>query len=94
VFAGQGPSSRQNRPCRPLDGGASWIQGDFIEPIGRHVWRRWKYDWITPARPGRYTLLARATAADQRTQPDCHNPNFGSYVIDYPLPIEVFVDAL
>jgi len=57
-------------------------------------WRRWKYDWITPARPGRHTLLARARGADQHAQPDDHNPNFGSYVIDHPLPIEVFVAAL
>jgi DMSO/TMAO reductase YedYZ molybdopterin-dependent catalytic subunit len=76
-----------------LDGGASWVRGDFLDPISRHAWRRWKYDWITPAQPGRYTLLARATGADQCTQPDCHNPNFGSYVIDHPLPIEVFVAA-
>src|SRR5579862_7617432 len=32
-------------------------------------------------------------AADRRAQPDGHNPNFGSYVIDHP-PIEVFVGAL
>ncbi len=74
-----------------VDGGASWIQGEFLDPINRHAWRRWKYDWTTPAQPGRYTLLARATGADQRTQPDAHDPNFGSYVIDHPLPIEVFV---
>jgi hypothetical protein len=38
--------------------------------------------------------LARAVGADQRGQPDAHNPNFGSYVIDHPLPIEVFVAAV
>jgi len=76
-----------------LDGGASWVQGEFLDPISRHAWRRWKYDWITPAQPGRYTLLARATGADQRAQPNGHNPNFGSYVIDHPLPIEIFVAA-
>jgi len=76
------------------DGGASWVPGKFLDPINRHAWRRWKYDWITPAQAGRYTLLARATGADQRAQPDGHNPNFGSYVIDHPLPIEVFVAAL
>jgi DMSO/TMAO reductase YedYZ molybdopterin-dependent catalytic subunit len=76
-----------------LDGGASWVQGDFLDPINRHAWRRWKYDWITPARAGRYTLLARAKGADQSTQPDGHDANFGSYVIDHPLPIEVFVAA-
>ena len=76
-----------------LDGGKSWVEGDFLDPINRHAWRRWKYDWITPTQPGRYTLLASAKGADQRTQPDGHNPNFGSYVIDHPLPIEVFVAA-
>ena len=80
--------------CVSLDGGASWVQGDFLDPIVRHAWRRWKYDWITPVQPGRYTLLARAIGADQRAQPDDHNPNFGSYVIDHPLPIEVFVASL
>ncbi len=77
-----------------LDAGGSWVKGDFVDPISRHAWRRWKYDWITPAQPGRYTLLARAVGADQRGQPDAHNPNFGSYVIDHPLPIEVFVAAV
>src|SRR5229473_5715793 len=76
-----------------LDAGGSWVKGDFLDPINRHAWRRWKYDWITPAQPGRYTLLARATGADQRAQPNGHNPNFGSYVIDHPLPIEIFVAA-
>jgi hypothetical protein len=35
--------------------------------------------------------LARAKGADQSLQPDSHNSNFGSYVIDHPLPIEVIV---
>ena len=48
---------------------------------------------MTPTQPGRYTLLAKAKGADQRTQPDSHNPNFASYVIDHPLPIEVLVAA-
>jgi DMSO/TMAO reductase YedYZ molybdopterin-dependent catalytic subunit len=74
-----------------LDGGSSWVQGHFLDPINRNTWRRWKYDWVTPIQPGRYTLLARAKGADQSFQPDGHNSNFGSYVIDHPLPIEVFV---
>jgi DMSO/TMAO reductase YedYZ molybdopterin-dependent catalytic subunit len=78
----------------PKPRGASWVQGDFIDPITHDAGRRWKYDWITPAQPGRYTLLSRATDADQRTQPDRHDPNFGSYVINHPLPIEVLVARL
>ena len=74
-----------------LDAGESWVQGEFIDPINRNAWRRWKYDWITPTRPGRYTLMARAKGVDQSHQPDAHDANFGTYVIDHPLPIEVFV---
>jgi hypothetical protein len=67
------------------------VQGDFLDPINRHAWRRWKYEWITPTHLGCYTLLARAKGADERIQPDNHDSNFGSYVIDHPLPIEVFI---
>ena len=74
-----------------LDGGSSWVQGQFLDPINHNAWRRWRYDWITPTQPGRYTLLARAKGANQSFQPDGHNANFGSYVIDHPLPIEVFI---
>ena len=74
-----------------LDAGESWVRGEFIDPINRNAWRRWRYDWITPTRPGRYTLMARAKGVDQSHQPAVHDPNFGTYVIDHPLPIEVFV---
>jgi DMSO/TMAO reductase YedYZ molybdopterin-dependent catalytic subunit len=74
------------------DGGQTWAEAEFLDPVQRYAWRRWKYDWLTPTKPGRYTLLARATAADGSLQPDKHDPNHGTYVIDHPLPIEVFVD--
>jgi hypothetical protein len=45
-----------------------------------------------PKRPGHYTLLARAKDAGGRLQPDKHDQNYGAYVIDYSLPIEVFVE--
>src|SRR6266403_1739851 len=35
---------------------------------------------------------ARAKDANGNVQPDKHDPNYGSYLINYPLPIEVFVD--
>jgi len=74
------------------DGGATWSQAEFIDPPDQHTWRRWKLDWRTPKVPGRYTLLARATDARGRTQPDGHDPNYGTYVINHPAPIEVFVE--
>jgi DMSO/TMAO reductase YedYZ molybdopterin-dependent catalytic subunit len=74
------------------DGGRIWADAEFLDPVQRYAWRRWKYDWLTPSEPGRYTLMARATGADGSIQPDTHDPNCGSYVIDHSLPIEVFVD--
>ncbi len=74
------------------DGGQTWVAAEFIDRAQRHAWRRWKLDWVTPQKPGSYTLLARATDASGCVQPDRHDPNYGSYVINHPLPIEVIVD--
>ena len=73
------------------DGGQTWAEAEFIDPVQRHAWRRWKFDWLTPRKPGRYTLLARAKDANGSVQPDKHDPNYGSYVINHPLPIKVLV---
>jgi len=74
------------------DGGRTWAEAEFMDPVRRHAWRRWKFDWLTPKEPGQYTLLARAKDASGVVQPDEHDPSYGSYVINHPLPIEVFVD--
>jgi len=74
------------------DAGQSWAQAEFIDPVRRHSWRRWKFDWLTPERPGHYTLLSRAKDASGSVQSGQHDPRYGSYVINHPLPIEVFVD--
>jgi DMSO/TMAO reductase YedYZ molybdopterin-dependent catalytic subunit len=73
------------------DGGQTWAEADFLDPAQRYAWRRWKFDWLTPKKPGRYTLLARARGADGSAQPDKHDRNYGTCVINHPLPIEVFV---
>jgi Mo-co oxidoreductase dimerisation domain len=74
------------------DGGHTWAAAAFLDPVQRHAWRRWKFDWLTPKRPRRYTLLARTKAANRSVQPDTHDQNYGSHVINHLLPIEVFVD--
>jgi DMSO/TMAO reductase YedYZ molybdopterin-dependent catalytic subunit len=73
------------------DGGQTWAEAEFLDPVQRHSWRRWKFDWRTPKKPGRYTLSARAKDANGSVQPDKHDPHHGTYVINHPLPIEVFV---
>jgi hypothetical protein len=75
------------------DGGRTWAQAEFLDPVRRHGWRRWKFDWLTPNESGQYILLARAKDADGRIQPDKHDQNNGTYVINYPLPIDVFIDG-
>jgi DMSO/TMAO reductase YedYZ molybdopterin-dependent catalytic subunit len=73
------------------DGGQTWNKAEFLDPAQRHTWRHWKYNWLTPEKPGKYTLLARAKDASGNVQPNQHDPNHGTYVIDHPLPIEVIV---
>jgi DMSO/TMAO reductase YedYZ molybdopterin-dependent catalytic subunit len=76
------------------DGGHTWVEAEFMDPARRYAWRRWQVDWTTPAQPGRYILLARATDAEGRVQPDRHDPSYGSYAINHSLPVEVFVEDL
>src|SRR6202043_1154426 len=42
------------------DGGRTWAEAEFLDPVRRHAWRRWKFEWLTPKEPGHYTLLGRA----------------------------------
>jgi DMSO/TMAO reductase YedYZ molybdopterin-dependent catalytic subunit len=75
-----------------IDGGITWTEAEFLDPVQRYAWRRWKFDWTTPKKPGQYTLMARAQDVQGRQQPDGHDPSHGSYVINHPLPVEVFVE--
>jgi DMSO/TMAO reductase YedYZ molybdopterin-dependent catalytic subunit len=74
------------------NGGQSWARAEFLDPVRRHAWRRWKFNWLTPKGPGQYTLLSRARDSAGVLQPDEHDQNYGVYVINHSLPIEVFVD--
>jgi DMSO/TMAO reductase YedYZ molybdopterin-dependent catalytic subunit len=74
------------------DGGQTWAEADFVDPVRRHAWRRWRFDWLTPKKAGEYTLLARAKDANGVLQPTEHDQNYGVYVINHSLPIEVFVE--
>jgi DMSO/TMAO reductase YedYZ molybdopterin-dependent catalytic subunit len=75
-----------------VDGGRNWAEAEFLDPVRRYGWRRWKFDWLTPKESGPYTLMSRAKDANGLVQPDKHDRNYGSYVINHPLPIDVFVD--
>jgi hypothetical protein len=49
--------------------------------------------WLTPKKPGEYTVMARAEDASGVFQPRVHDQNYGVYVINSCLPIEVFVNT-
>jgi hypothetical protein len=56
-----------------------------------NAWRLWEYEWQTPSEPGKQTLMARATDARGRVQPNQHDADRGGYLINHCLPIEVEV---
>jgi hypothetical protein len=33
------------------DGGQTWAEAEFLDPVQRYAWRRWKFDWLTPKKP-------------------------------------------
>ena len=49
------------------DGGATWRDARLSKKGPRYAWRAWAFDW--DAKPGRHTLLVRATDSDGNTQP-------------------------
>jgi DMSO/TMAO reductase YedYZ molybdopterin-dependent catalytic subunit len=73
------------------DGGRTWADPEFLDPVRRHAWRRWTFDRLTPKDSGQYTLLARAKDASGVLEPDKHDPNYSTYVINHSLPIEIFI---
>jgi DMSO/TMAO reductase YedYZ molybdopterin-dependent catalytic subunit len=67
------------------DGGQTWAQAEFVDPVQRHAWRRW-FDWVTPKKPGQYTLLSRAKDTNGSVQADRHDENYASYLRDQSPP--------
>jgi DMSO/TMAO reductase YedYZ molybdopterin-dependent catalytic subunit len=73
------------------DGGSTWNEAKLIGEAKPNAWRLWEFDWETPAKPGKQTLIARATDSNGRTQPIERDPDRGTYMINHLLPIEVEV---
>jgi DMSO/TMAO reductase YedYZ molybdopterin-dependent catalytic subunit len=73
------------------NGGANWGAARLLGESQINAWRLWEFTWRTPAKAGKQTLLARATDSRGRTQPERHDPDRGTYMINHPLPITVEV---
>ena len=73
------------------DGGATWSAATLLGDPVRYAWRLWEFDWQTPAGTGTYTLIARATDSAGRTQPRERIAEYGTYMVNHWLPMEVQV---
>ena len=73
------------------DGGQYWTAAQFLDLAQPYAWRRWQFLWRVPQQPSRCILASRARDANGAVQPEKHNPNYGSYIINYPVPIDVIV---
>jgi DMSO/TMAO reductase YedYZ molybdopterin-dependent catalytic subunit len=74
-----------------VDSGTTWHNTKLLADSVKNAWRLWEYDWRTPATPGKQTLLARATDSRGRVQPFDRDADYGTYVINHVLPIDVEV---
>jgi DMSO/TMAO reductase YedYZ molybdopterin-dependent catalytic subunit len=71
-----------------LDNGKSWQEPMLEGESKKNAWRLWHFEWNAPE-PGKYTLLARATDSRGRVQPLERDADYGTYMINHCLPIEV-----
>ena len=74
-----------------VDGGASWAPAELLDAAQPGAWRRWKYEWQVPTKPGCHCLMSRARNAAGQTQPAEHDHRFGTYIINHIIPVEVLV---
>jgi DMSO/TMAO reductase YedYZ molybdopterin-dependent catalytic subunit len=70
------------------DGGKTWAEAKLRGEAKPYVWRTWETTWTPPA-PGRYTLMSRATDGLGRTQPEKHDPDRRTYMINFTAPVEI-----
>ena len=74
-----------------LDSGRSWNAARLLGDAIQNAWRLWEYEWPTPAKPGRHTIVARATDSRGAVQPLERSGDRGTYMINHLLPVEIEV---
>jgi len=73
------------------DNGSIWKEAKLGSGSKPNAWRLWQFDWKTPAKAGKATLMARATDSAGQTQPIERDWDRGTYMINHLLPINVEV---
>ena len=72
-----------------VDGGKTWQSAHIEEHHDRWLWRRWSYLWSVD-KPGKYSIMARATDQADRVQPQT-SWNFQTKHFDGIVPVDVEV---
>jgi sulfite oxidase len=62
-----------------MDGGKQWHGADLGAERAPYAWRLWRYEW-KGSKPGRYTILSRATDSRGHTQPMATPWNPGGFL--------------
>ncbi len=73
------------------DGGSVWTPATFTDEARPYAWRRREFLWHVPTEPQHCTLSARATDSNGVRPPEEHDPNYGTYLINFQLATEVLV---
>ncbi|MFN0168504.1 MAG: molybdopterin-dependent oxidoreductase [Bryobacteraceae bacterium] len=82
--------SRVRRVSVSLNGGKDWAPAAFNGPVKPFTWVRWSYDW--PAKPGEYSLVARAEDESGRVQPLQRDPaRKDDYELNHCAPVRCLV---
>jgi DMSO/TMAO reductase YedYZ molybdopterin-dependent catalytic subunit len=76
------------------DGGKTWAGAILLGESVPFAWRLWEFTWDVPAKPGRYTCMARATDKQGRTQSLERDTDRRNYMISHVQPIEVNVEPV
>ena len=71
------------------DGGANWNPARLGHDQSHYAWRLWSYDW--KAKGGDYSILARATDSQGRTQPSTAVWNPSGYLYNAPDEVKIHV---
>jgi DMSO/TMAO reductase YedYZ molybdopterin-dependent catalytic subunit len=86
-----GPEAEIDHVEVSTDGGRSWGEATLLQKPQRYSWVLWQYEWRVPPEARTYTLMSRATDTAGETQPDKHDSDRATYMINFVLPVTVEV---
>ncbi|MDY3555078.1 hypothetical protein R5W24_004213 [Gemmata sp. JC717] len=73
------------------DAGKTWAEARRLGEAVPFAWRLWELPWDVPEATGRYQVMARATDTEGRTQPEKHDADRRTYMINFVFTVEVEV---